>query len=512
MSCFSCNARPDTLSTCAVCKTATYCSRECQATHWSAKNGHKLACASESADGGEVITHCDSLLARVAAKNPRLFGAARACGDRTVALPKSAASSIVLAAVQEAEMPQDGAKRSAAAAAKPAASRKRSNSKSRVRVKRAAAGPAVREEETTGMDHLPVELLQTILEEVDIETAVKMARTSRTFAELFRRMRTSARILDKIAKGQYPLQDTKEAVWHAELMRRAIKFILADVHGRRRADRLHEVLEVLQPETFAVLFLALGRPPGYDYTTYSTYIEELHSFWRDEDDNPADVDNEEWEILKEMVKNSKAAKVPDPQELFIHIARIGDDDDLFINYIQLLAWVPNSFHLGYNVFHDLFQADVFYNPEEPMHDVLELIFLESDSLTAVDWANFFYYSYRLEINHDLVNDDDEDNEFDRRFGGTSHYRLIQRFADFEDGDRLPYIPERVFASLRGIFTDPSVPKAQKQDGWRAIETRGPNGEDWLAIWNLFVDAMKTRRRTDSPPKAGLPTAMDAASV
>lgn len=45
MECLSCGARSDVILVCSACKSAQYCSRECQALHWRAPNGHKRACA-----------------------------------------------------------------------------------------------------------------------------------------------------------------------------------------------------------------------------------------------------------------------------------------------------------------------------------------------------------------------------------------------------------------------------------------------------------------------------------
>lgn len=510
MSCYSCNARSAELSTCGVCKKATYCSHSCQTAHWTASDGHKLTCAAESADG-ELITHCDSILGRVATKNPHFFGPVRQVGARKLAVPSMDSSRAFLAAVQAAEAPLDDSKR--AAADPPKSGRKRRGSSKRVMVKRVAAGPAVRKEgDPLSMDDLPPEMLEAIFDEVDAGTAVRLAQVSRIFAAMFRARTRSGRILDKIVNGKNILEDTAANVKMAQLIRRAIKVVLANVHGNARRERLNDVLDVIQPASFFALFLSLGRPSDFDYTVYSSFLEELHSFWRDNDDNRVEIDNEEWEILKVMCVHHKAAQVDNIQELFVHMARVDASGDFYIDFVQMITWVPSNFHLGYNVFHDLFEEDVYYDPKEPMTYLLDMIFQESTNLTAADWANLFYYSYRQEINQKLHEDENPDDPTDRdEFGGTPSDRPIVRFTSLEPGDRLPYIPDSVASALDGIFTDASVPRSEKQDDWFGIDIPGQNGENWAALWAFTVTQLKAHRRKTLPNPAR-PTPMDAAAV
>lgn len=529
MSCFSCKTRSDSLSTCDVCKRATYCSRECQATHWNANGGHKLACAAENADG-ELITHSDSLLGRVATKNPQFFGAVRQCESRKVAVPSSPTSRFLLSAVQAAEMPEDDAKRAAARPkrvtekgkekADPAAEeeartlgRKRRASRMRVMLKFPASNLiTLKEEGTLTLDNLPPELLQSIMDEVDIETAVQLAGTSRVFRDLFRRMKTTAGILDMIIRGRNPIMYTHEYAWMAELLRRAIKIILGDVYGEARAARLRVILNGVQPNTFYALFLALGRPPGFDYMIYEDYVEELSSFWHDANWMPTDVDPEEWDILKVMCAHPKCVQVPRPQHLFTFAVLIGNSNELYRSFLKTMTEVPNSFHLGYNLWRDLHQEFLPYDPADPKFDILLHIFTESESLNAADWANLFYFSYRQEIHHALHEDEDPDDPDDRdEYGGFPGARPIESMLERIAGGVRPYIPDEVAASLRGIFTDKSVPGAEKQDWWDYIDKTGLGGENWDQKWANVVTVLKANRRTTRRP-INSPTAMDAAAV
>lgn len=471
MPCFSCNTRAETLATCASCKKATYCSRECQEKHWSGNNGHKLFCAAESADG-ELITHRDSLLARVATKNPDLFGPVRAYGTRKVAIPKAPWTSALMAAVQTAGAPEDDAK--------------------------LAAASDLPKEGPTNMDSLPVEMWEAIFNEVDFETALRLARTSTTFAALFREIRSSVLVLDKIVFEQDPLQDTAANVWRAELLRRAIKFILADVRDDARRKRLDDMLSSMRPTTFYALFLALGRPIGYDYKTHKTYVEELDSFWHIDQTTRVDPVIEELKMLAVMSVHPMGARVPKPQEIFRHLVRVDSMGPLFVNYFKMLQSVPNTFHLGFNVIRDALRGYISRATAKMLTFLPRLIYEYSVTLTAADFANLFYFeNYRHIVG---TYEPIDPSKFEYGF-----YMMYRPMRDITTGGggHGPYIPDEVAESLRGIFSDPTVPASDKLNGWKFIDKPAKFGQGWLFEWDgdvtrLLAKRSKTREEIPVP--------------
>lgn len=524
MLCFSCSARSETLSTCDVCKRATYCSRECQSAHWHASDGHKLACAAESADG-ELITHAESLLGRVAAKNPHLFGTVRQCGARKVAVPSSPASLLLLSAVQEAEMPEDDAKRAAARPKRVSAKgkekavpdedkseKKRRGSSKRVMVKRAAAGPATRKDDATNMNSLPREMVQAIFDEVDLETALRLARTSRAFAEMFRRLEVSPRMLDKIAVPVNSAGGLPRSTWPAELLRRTIKLLLGGLHSGMRTARINYLMDEVRPMTFYMLFLALGRPRGYDYRQHEDSTSELVSLWTAPGDQPPEVDPEEWSILRHMCRHPKCATVPDIQTIIDHAMFMPASYLLTPPLITTLIANARTFHMGYQVYRDHYHRwDEFY-PAASQHGMLLQIFSESENLTAVDWANLFYYSYRREITAHAyaLHGPDGPSSFNG-WGGTLESRPTQTLRALPVHLPGPYIPDDVFARCGNIFNDPTVPSLEKDTDWAGMNDPGPNGENWNAEWQLFVGFLATRRRKTLEQPAH-PSAASAATV